>query len=516
MSFVSTDIGQIIGQQIEFVQTSRQKGYSNFFFVNDFLSKNDISPHQPSLSRVLSLARKHEFQGMLIDEISIDNCSTLQEETEALAKSKQNYKTSKIYKFSFFKKDKTPQILQDSFIGYAVFKIDYFQNEPSIGYVFESVLPPPRTSIQNSFLHCKRTYNVTNSLGNNFEVTGTLYAQQSVHSFVCAHVALRTVLSCILPEGDITYSRIANLAGSRKGLNDGAIEHVLTGLNLHYQKDTIVPDNPDCSISPDSDFMKTMYGYIESGNPALLGFEGHDEGIKHIVPIIGHTFNEYSWVPHSNRGYFGDTLFYYPSERWLSSHIMHDDNFGPYYCLPKHFITQKNFRLLLGISPTRFALSFDKVEASALGFLSSVPNYSIENEDEDNYWFDLFHVYTEMNSIVLRSVFISKDAYINHLRTSLDTIQNNIEPDIITKCNQLLPQMFWMIEVSCPELFSITKRKFGELLLATEFCNNDFDLKSFCLLRLPGLFILSKEEDNQYNIQKTQVKEHTRIFSNFN
>jgi hypothetical protein len=513
MSIVSTDISQTIGQQIKFVQTSRQKGFSNFFFVNKFLSENETYLHQASLSRILSLARKHEFQSMLIDEISINDCSILQEETDALAQLEQNFITSKIYKFSFFKKDEISQILHDDFIGYAVFKIDYFRDKPSIGYVFESVLPPPRTHLQNNFLLCKRHYRVANSLNNDFKVEGTLYAQQSVHSFVCAHVALRTVLSCILPEGDISYSRIANLAGSRSGLDDDAIERVLTELNLYYQKDAIILDKPESSISPDSDFMKTLYGYIESGNPALLGFEGHKRDIKHIVPIIGHTFNEDSWVPPSNKGYFGNDLSYYPSERWLSSHLMHDDNFGPYYCMPKHFITFEKFRLLLGINQNCLALPFDKVEASALFFLSSVSHPSI---DADNYWFDLFRVYTGLNSLVLRSVFISKNTYINHLQTSLDTIQNDIEPDIITKINQILPKMFWMVEVSCPELFSVTRRKLGELLLATEYCDSDFDFKSFRLLRLPGLFILSKEGDDQHVIQKTQVKEHTRIFSNFN
>jgi hypothetical protein len=50
--------------------------------------------------------------------------------------------------------------------------------------------------------------------------------------------------------------------------------------------------------------------------------------------------------------------------------------------------------------------------------------------------------------------------------------------------------------------------------LATEQCNDPFDSNAFCLLRLPGLFIIS-DKNGKKDIYETQIREHTRIFSEF-
>jgi hypothetical protein len=156
----------------------------------------------------------------------------------------------------------------------------------------------------------------------------------------------------------------------------------------------------------------------------------------------------------------------------------------------------------------------DRAEAIALVFLIQAAKLPVQDNDTHR-WFNLFRVYADIQSIVLRPVFIAKKDYIKHLQTSLDTIQGmTLESDIIERVTQKLPDNFWMVEASCPELFSVTRRKFGEVVLATEQCGDVFDSKAFCLLRLPGLFIIS-DENNGQQIYETQIREHTHVFSGF-
>jgi hypothetical protein len=53
-----------------------------------------------------------------------------------------------------------------------------------------------------------------------------------------------------------------------------------------------------------------LYGSVESGYPALVVFDAGNGNQKHVIPIIGHTFNEDTWVPRADLAYFsvGATL----------------------------------------------------------------------------------------------------------------------------------------------------------------------------------------------------------------
>lgn len=352
MKTVVTNVAGVKGCEELFTQTGQDTGFSNFRFLDGFLRQRNIDPHIHSLIRIFSLARKLGYRGLLIDRIPCEESSFLTEENAVLATKNIGYSHSDVFKFSFFKEDNVSRINADSFLGYAVLKIDRdSHNNPLCQHIFEAVITPPRVASKNNFLHCQRCYRTVNTLGENFDVIGALYAQQNRYSFVCAHVALRTALSCLLPAGDITYSEIARHTGKREGLNPEDIEKVYNGLGIQYDKITFdpCPNNIACPSQPKPQFMQDMYGFTESDCPVLLGFELADKR-RHIVPVLGHTFNEDSWVPPSNRGYFQSANFrFFSSEQWLSSHLMHDDNFGPYYCLPRQFLTSENFRVLYGL-----------------------------------------------------------------------------------------------------------------------------------------------------------------------
>ncbi|MDR1924761.1 MAG: hypothetical protein LBQ66_10345 [Planctomycetaceae bacterium] len=516
MSTVATEISNIKGQRVRFVQTSPEKGHSNFLFLRNFLDQRRINQkYIPSLIRIFSLARKLHFKGMLVDQIPCEESEILEEENKVLTQKCIEYASSEVYKFSFFGKDSEDDINTDSFLGYAVLKIDRDSHgQPLCNHIFESVIAPPRLSEQNNFLHCRRKYRVSNTLGDGFVIEGSLYAQQNIKTFVCAHVALRAALACILPEGDISYQRLAQLAGKRDGLEPADIDRVFTGLGLHSRKIEFepCPHNTKSQSIPCPEYMREMYGFIESGSPVLLGFELAD-GRRHIVPVLGHTFNEDSWVPPSNRGYFkSQNLRFFSSEQWLSSNLIHDDNFGPYYCMPRQFLTKANFRLLYGIGTQKAALHSINAELTAIDFfhqsVSLLAGFSIGDP-----WMDLFQVFADQKRLVLRAVYISKEEYLEHLQkiSADDSIDGSSAVGAICK---VLPTHFWMVEASMQELFSASRKKFGEVIICPDGEDVTFNPCSFICMRLPSCVIIRDTYDcSKHHLQQCNIKGHTPIYS---
>ena len=527
MNTVSTELARIVGKRVEMKKTAREVGHSNFQFVGEFLNQHGVIPYNTQLLRIFSLARKLRFQSVLVDEISSDESPFLTEENDALRNFGANdfkFSHSQVFKFSFFGNGQNGD--KDSlFLGYAIFKIDHFHDQKSFGHVFEAVLTPPRTIQENSFLHCKRRYVVSNTEGTNFHVTGSLYAQQNGKTFVCAHVALRTALSHLLPEGDIRYSRIRTLAGSHQKLSPDQMERVFhsQGVALEFTKRCYEPfprpcltDQTPCKAAHLLDnkinYNKELYGLTESCVPAILGFNLAD-GRRHVVPILGHTFDEDSWVPSSNQCYFSQNFRFFSSEQWLGSHLIHDDNFGPYFCLPRHFLEKSDFRILYGINYDKSAFFASEAEATALMFLHRAGKTLLKH-GKCSPWSRLFIAFKDY--LVLRAIYIDRAGYIQHLTSGPDSItQDGNDSAIVAKIEKVLPNKFWMIEASTIELFPVTRRKFGEVILAPHDPEDTNTWNtSFIMMRLPGCyFFRNHDPDGKWIYEDSAFKEHSQVFS---
>ena len=212
------------------------------------------------------------------------------------------------------------------------------------------------------------------------------------------------------------------------------------------------------------DYTSTLYGHTESGCLSLLGFEGANG--CHIIPVIGHTFNDDSWLPLSNKGYFQkEEMKYYSSGQWLDSHIIHDDNYGPYYCMPRYLFPTESVRLLYGISIDRTSLYSNEAEIYATFFLKEMAtriNYVMTElfVDDTSRWLDLFIAFARAGYLVLRAVFMDKNRYLTHLKDICVDSSSTLFANLV----QVLPGQFWMVEASMPELFSVSRRKFGEII----------------------------------------------------
>jgi hypothetical protein len=503
------------GRRLDWINTGTDQGFSNFLFVDQHYRSN------PVLRRIFSLARKQNFQSLLVEEISEADCALLAEENAAVRLRKPIFEKSVVHRLSFFRGVKDQPPVPADFLGYVIFKSDFFTGEPKPkDYVFEAVVLPSRGVEQNNFIHCSKIYQVKTTLGT-FPITGVLYAQQNDLTFVCAHVSLRSALACMLPDGDVSYARLNALAGidhqnrkvgERHGLGPLDIETILNSLGVNFEK---IVHEPRQQLDLPTEFQRDLYGFIESGCPALVGFEldeptpGPEGSPRHVILVIGHTFNEDTWVPDAQRAYFGGKLSYFPSESWLSSYVVHDDNFGPYYCLPRHFLKKENFRIIYGLKAQ--ATPFNAVEAEAIGFDfigAIVKRFPRLGQD----WYDRFAVFQRCGLLVLRTALVRKEDYIAHLQSLRSRDGLALEPALVQKFQNHLPETFWMVEASAPELFATSRRKFGEILLSAQLSvPKPLNLSLLLAARVPGLVMIRQQ--NNVPIDQTHLQGHTGLFN---
>jgi hypothetical protein len=507
---------QAAGKQLLWKDTGVGGGFSNFLFVEQNYGSNSV------LRRIFSQARKQDYQSVLVEEISEAGCALLAEENQALAIRRPDYRKSVAHRISFFLSPSGTPPKPSDFLGYAVLKLDHFLNLPSPRvHVFESVMRPCRGEAHNTFTRCARDYRVTTGLGQ-LSVSGVLYAKQNTLTYVCAHVGLRTVLASVLPEADITYGRINALAGidhksslvgeGAGGLKPDQIDKVFSGLNLNVEK---LVHEPSKHLTLPTEYQRQLYGFIESGCPALIGFEADpkpgqsSEPARHAIPVFGHTFDEDAWLPDAHRLYFGGSLSYYPSENWLGNFVIHDDNFGPYFYLPRHFLKKDNFRLMYGLKGCASTFNAVDAEAIAFAFCDAIRRrYPRLHRD----WYDRFAIYTQRGWLVLRTLMIGKADYLRHIREVESREHDRLEPEFQQHFEQFLPAHFWMVEASAPELFACTRRKFGELLLAIDKPAQPLEFALLLAARLPGFLLLNPGGGN-INIRITKLIGHTPLFA---
>ncbi len=87
-----------------------------------------------------------------------------------------------------------------------------------------------------------------------------------------------------------------------------------------------------------------------------------------------------------------------------------------------------------------------------------------------------------------------------------------MEAAIIGRMESHLPERFWMIEASAPELFSASRRKFGELLLsATTPLPKPLNITPLLAARLPGMVLLP-QAGNLARLS-TELQSHTPLFT---
>ncbi len=495
---------------------SIDRPFSNFDFIEEILPP-DFPIHIP-IQRLFSQVRQHEGKSLIIEQI--EKSDDIKEEDEDIKQRNNDFQTSTIHRLSFFKKqighlNELSDTEPGDFLGYAVLKFNLFGSSLPIIRIYESVIKHSKHA--NNYIHgCPCWKCDVNS--KSFEIDGYLYAQQNSISNVCAHVALRTAISRFSDQGDMTYREMNKIIGIDKssnpidGLDKDDLIKILNSAGANCQEAMKTADVP---------LRKWIYGGVESGFPAIVIFPVATSNDHHAIPIIGHTFNEDTWVPRAEmpsplEGYFkvSDKIQYTPSEAFTDMFIIHDDNYGSNYCVPKDYFEGIKGASVLVPKPPNVLM--DSIEAESIGSGYLIDFFPLIQDAGP--WAKRLNFYHFIKLLVIRPVLIDGKRYVEHLRMirgwdDKERITNEIFLGDFE--SQFGDEALWMVELSIPELFSANKRKLGEVILFADSPTTEQDYSSLCMARLPGYFIIYEgggQAKPKFKVDKSGINCHVCLY----
>ena len=501
--------------------------FSSFRFLEEHFPNAS-----PAVHRTFSIARMVGCHTLAIE--IINPIGLLAEDNEELCKYGGKC-VDLIFRISFWRTIYSPDITAqslkpDELIGYVIIKRDsgVCQQTNSFidrWYVFEALYR--NECFAGCCIFAIGSYKVK-VCSHECIINGVLYCQQNGINKCCAHVALRTLLSRIMPGSDISYKTInqyASFASSSGGFSPGAglsleqIRHVLGFSGICFEEyDSKFKSN-------DYSYQKCIYAGVESGIGSLLfiAYGGAKTTARHVLPVYGHTFSSNTWVPDADSSYFmmGDGVGYMPSDLWTGDFIAHDDNFGCNFCIPRKHIGDNNAYHAIALHKPGEKLNSVQAEKVSLYILSSwAPQL-----DANNIWnrqiiqllpHDSDHKISPR--FVFRTVTVTAKEYIDEIAREPDGKGNVESQSVISDFSLMrLPERLMVVELSLPQLFPANKHKIGEFVFdATQSVEVDVWKVvniAFCFGRMPGeyLYFENKPSGRVLMRRKSKLVDHTKL-----
>ena len=204
---------------------------------------NDYN-NNSAIHRLFSLARSFDFQTFTVEDIPATGL-ILDENNEIFQTYGNDYEMAALQRLSFWKSSfkqrrSIGSQCDEDLIGYAILKKDVLKsNSRCKWHVFEAVFR--KYQHKHNCVPNQQDYRLKID-GTIFNIPGVLYCQQNCINKACAQVALRSLLSRILPEGDIAYSSINQYAKEvtddydpKDGLGVAQIRHILQKCNVLFR-----------------------------------------------------------------------------------------------------------------------------------------------------------------------------------------------------------------------------------------------------------------------------------------
>jgi hypothetical protein len=463
-----------------------------------FVEQN-FKASQP-LRRIFSQARSGGCMTLIIEDVRPEG--PVADENAEIAGLFSDHVMAGLRRLSFWKKvvrstDEIASLTDADCFGYALVKHDVCPTRKSDKWhVFEAAIS--KYDHGHNYSPCAKP--VSFLVGSKqFQVTAILYCQQNGLNKACAQVSLRSLCAPYLGNLELTYRQINDLAfegvatrAPWEGLRAYQIPKVLNGLGIPYFEFDY--QSPTATKLRDSfPYQRIVYSGIEACAGALVAFtmSGPTAGVDgHMIPFFGHTFNEDSWVPNADNEYFnvGTAIRYLPSDLWLSSFIVHDDNFGSNLCIPKAYLRRDLAQYVVALLPMGYVYNGLFAEVAASDYFYSMLA-QIATGASANVWINRLVSFALGRRLVLRLVPITREGYLEHLQAAEDWDRNREDSTTLSHLRSIKMSLMWMIELSVPDLFAINKRKIGEILLdATIAFSPKVDFKTFILARLPGSY----------------------------
>jgi hypothetical protein len=473
------------------------KGYSFFF---DLIAKNWHGNNSAPLHRICTLMRKMGV-ACFTSEVLGSNAEIESEKKAVVTRTGGNVEIQAV-RLSFFKTlppggGNWRDIPETDFLGYTVVATLTLPTEPIAekrSYILESVVLAPGmlSKLQNSigpsnyYVHCSREFETKIGVAGSFKtykVEGAFFCQQNDLTHICAHAVLRMVLNTaqIYNGPKITSEKINSALGidhtptannfPKKRVGKFGPEKKSTGLSNQEILTFINSIGMDAHFAdfvsnPAMDYDAFIYPLIESGCPTILGIYRPDTA--HVVAALGHTLNTDRWTPEARHGY-GALPFspYISTCSWVDHFIVSDDNFGMYSTLPTDAIrnvTVPKYNpnlhagLAIGIVPKGVTVTGYDVEQYAASLarkliLGITPT-------PENAWFN----WLKNHAFVCRTLLSYKDKYLKFVSETSDEKDKKLSATEIKSLESVLPDLFWVTEITVPNLYAGNKRKLGDVI----------------------------------------------------
>ncbi len=478
----------------------------------------------------------------------LGSAGDIREENEDIAGLFPGFSQSISVRFSFFRRSLSNlsalgSLDNSDFLGYVILKRDCLPDETEKIRVYESVIQASRHP--NNCIRGMPDWHCCIA-GEEYTIKGYVYAQQNGWTNCCSHVAITTVLSAQQKE-QMSYRRMNSIVepGRRErgitdrpgdGLYFPEIVQILESAGLKcYPVDYSKPSDMALRLP----YQRLIYGSVESGYPAIIVLKMPDSAICHAIPVFGHTFNEDTWVPSAECSYFSiGRQAYIPSESWVSMYIVHDDNWGSNLCIPRHYLKSRAYDgndhsqphplelnlvdSVIGTLPSGVKLNSIQAEGLAVDCLRQLLPSLVElfEGGSPNYWIRQFLLYAIDNRLILRAVLLKREEYVAHLMTMSDWARDRLGGgtlgEIVEGFKSVEDELFWLVEISIPELFQTNRRKLGEVVIRSqkEFDANSI-LTSLLFVRLPENFIFgfyNSENEPVFRRVPSGLRSHVALF----
>lgn len=365
-----------------------------------------------------------------------------------------------------------------------------------------------RNEMLNNYYHVRGDIEVVID-GRSFDIPAAYFTQRCfVDGSGCAQACLRMSLLHYSEDKEIEPLSSADISSIvlRERRRRGELSLAPLSKGLYVQDlEAVLKDQGAAMWFLDS--MKTAtplyefaYSLVESGIPALIGFHpAQDDKVLHLMPVVGHTINSDEWLPmaQSFYGTFDAELNpggYISSSRWATHLIVNDDMLGPYLCLRSRDLLrfsdeqgvrktascnaaddkqhqpslQSRIRYVIGIVREEWEDALRPYHAENVGASYFWSHWERMRDNLSEPWRKRFlaNPFKECR-LVLRTQLMESEEYVDHLQKHSDhaSVETELTPELERQIVEGLPDLFWMVEFSLPEVFSSNRTKFGEVLV---------------------------------------------------
>jgi hypothetical protein len=449
--------------------------FSFYFGLIEPLWRTSASVDLP-IHRLTTLARKQGARTLVVEDAS--SMPSVRAEIGALDKHHGGGGAAEALKLSFLRCDLVDDHVTPSeadVIGQCV--VVNYRAPGSIefvsSFVLEALFALPRLGndlpLLNNFISRTGLFQVM-ILDWAIPISCVSYAQQNSITSVCAHACLYMVERTLFPDRDPSLScAVSGVIG------DDAIEGMLPGEMAQALRDRTGQQVSEIScegLTP-AEYVSILTAATESGDIALLVFKtgavadavGQTRPTNHVVVVLGHTRNSDEWHPQAIPEYSGlPSAPYCPASSWVDHFLIHDDNFGPYFTLSSRALESDptvRAEAILVVRDYECTIEAHTAEAAAATFLS-IMLPTLSPEITGNPWLDL--VTRRRDAFVTRPILISRRQYVDHLRSLVSHDGSTVTQASLTSLEEL-PEHFWMVEYTIPDLLAGNRTKLGEVLL---------------------------------------------------